>query len=146
MIEFSEVDFGSAAYEATLALRAAVLRAPLGLELTAADLEGEAQQRHFALTDGERLLACVVIKADGGGRGVTLRQMAVTPEAHGQGLGARLIRQVEALLQADGVAEIGMSARQGAVGFYEKLGYRTVGAGYTSLGIPHIRMAKRLTS
>lgn len=142
-LEFAEVSFGSAVYNETLTLREAVLRAPLGLALTAADLDGEARQRHFSLREGGRLLACVVIKP-AEQRTVKLRQMAVAPAARGRGFGGQLIQEVETLLRAEGVTEVVMSARQSAVGFYEKLGYRLLGAEYIELGIPHVQMHKPL--
>lgn len=143
MPHFREISFGSPTYQSTLALREAVLRAPLGFTLSAADLDGEARQRHFVLADEAEVIACVVIRPEQAGR-VTLRQMAVAPGARGRGVGASLVRHVEEILQAEGALEIVMSARQSAVPFYEKLGYRSVGEVYASLGIPHIRMEKRL--
>ena len=37
-----------------------------------------------------------------------------------------------------------MHARMTAVGFYAKLGYTRVGDGFTEVGIPHVKMEKRL--
>jgi predicted GNAT family N-acyltransferase len=143
-VEFREVPFDSPAYHQTLALRQIVLRTPLGLTLSAADLAGEARQRHFVLLENGDVVACVVIRPADRTDVVRLRQMAVAAGVQGRGLGAQLIRRVEAVLRRDGVTEVVMSARQSAVGFYQKLGYQTEGDGYPDLGIHHIRMCKLL--
>ncbi|QDT14916.1 GNAT family N-acetyltransferase [Alienimonas californiensis] len=141
---FREIPFGSAEYRQEYELRDEVLRRPLGHRLADDDLSGEAEQLHFGLFDAESLLACVVAVPLAPGD-VKLRQMAVRPDAHGQGLGRRLMEAVEQELTGRGVSRVTLHARATAVGFYEKLGYRRVGEEFVEVTIPHFKMQKDLT-
>ena len=143
-MEFRSIAPASDAYARELALRNEVLRHPLGLDLRDEDLSAEADQQHFGLFDGETLRACV-IAAPINESTVKLRQMAVAPAFQGQGLGRLLLEQVHARLRRQGCATIVLHARQGAVGFYARLGYRSESATFTEVGIPHRRMRCHLT-
>lgn len=138
---FTEIVHNSPEYQQTLALRERVLRIPLGLKLSDIDTDDEDQQLHFAIFDEWSLLACVVAKPLGSGA-VKLRQMAVCPQQQGKGVGRHLLEFVEDALRQRGFQRIEMSARQSAIGFYEKLGYRTTGESYIEQGIPHIKMQR----
>lgn len=135
-------------YRQEIRLRDAVLRKPLGMVTTTQDIADEADHQHYGLVDGNRLLACVVIvklasNSEAPNR-VKLRQMAVAPDLQGQGLGKSLIEQVERQLQRNGVLRIELHARETAAKFYEKLGFRGVGELFTEVGIPHLKMEKRI--
>ncbi|MDO8273781.1 MAG: GNAT family N-acetyltransferase [Gammaproteobacteria bacterium] len=137
----TEIAYNSPEYQKTLALRERVLRIPLGLKLSDIDTADEDQQLHFAVFDERTLVASVVAKPLGNGA-VKLRQMAVCPQQQRKGVGRQLLRLVENTLWQRGFQRIEMSARQSAIGFYEKLGYRTSGESYIEQGIPHIKMQR----
>ena len=141
---FREMAFDSEQYQSARALRDAVLRAPLGLPLSADDLQGEADQLHFGLFgDNGELVACVtaiVMSADH----AKIRQTAVAPAYQRQGLGRRIMTELEAALAARSFVSLSLHARSTAVGFYEKLGYEAVGDEYIEVTIPHRKMVKRL--
>lgn len=140
---FCQFTTGTRLYQKACQLRDTVLRRPIGLSLFDENLSGESGQLHFGLVEGTDLLACVTIDLQGD-TDALLRQMCVVPDRQQQGLGRRLITQVEAHLVQRKVQRVTMSARITAVGFYESLGYRTHGAEYLSVGIPHISMQKKL--
>lgn len=145
-MKFIEMAFASEAYERAWLLRQAVLRAPLGLTLDIAERAAEASHRHFALfTDSNELAACisVVPLPDAHAK---LRQMAVNEIMQGAGLGRMLITGVENVLTQQGICHLHMHARQSAIGFYEKLGYRTEGDPFIEITIPHVRMSKTLST
>ncbi len=136
------IDFGSADYAASLQLRETVLRVPLGLTLSAQDLQGEDAQWHFGLFDtAGALLACVVAVPLGAG-GFKLRQMAVRADTQGQGLGSRLLAEVETRLQEQGATQLLLHARVSAEPFYARQGYRAESEVFEEVGIPHRRMGK----
>lgn len=56
-----------------------------------------------------------------------LRGMAVSEDFQGKGIGKLLIERAEEILQNDKISKIWMNAREKAVPFYEKLGYKTEG-------------------
>ena len=143
-ILFREISFGSDQYLHARALRDEILRAPLGLPLSQDDLQGEADQLHFGLFDDDKLAACVTaiaLTADH----AKIRQTAVATAYQRQGLGRRTMTQLEAALVARGFVSLSLHARSTAVGFYEKLGYETVGDEFIEVTIPHRKMVKRLT-
>lgn len=59
-------------------------------------------------------------------KGIRLRGMAVEPALQGQGIGAALVWRMQAIAQ-EANQELWCNARVPAVGFYEKLGWRTEG-------------------
>ncbi|MBT3202382.1 MAG: GNAT family N-acetyltransferase [Phycisphaerales bacterium] len=137
-----EVEFGGDGYREVLAMRDRLLRVPLGLTWSQADLEGEAEQLHFGLYDhDDTLIACVVIKPLDE-HNAKLRQMAVDEQYRQIGAGRRLIQGVEDILKQRGFRCIKMDARDTAVGFYRKLGYEIQGDVFTQVTIPHFRMTK----
>lgn len=141
---FSSIEFGSEDYRKECALRDRVLRAPLGLRLADEDLNVELEQDHFGLFDDARnLVACAIVVQLSPGE-AKIRQMAVSGAHQRQGHGQYLMRSLEFHLAALGCQRVSLHARTSAVGFYEKLGYTRIGGEFTEVGIPHIRMEKRL--
>lgn len=138
-----ELAFGSADYRAALALREEVLRRPLGRDLTSVDTEGESAHLHFGAFAEQQLLGCVLLKPLELEQ-VKLRQMAVAPAAHGRGVGRALVLAAEAAARDHGFTEVVLSARQSAIGFYQRLGYGEAGPVYLELNLPHILMRKSL--
>ena len=139
-----EVRYGSDRYREVLALRDRILRAPLGLTWSKEDLEGEAEQLHFALVDeSETPIACVAVKpldADT----AKVRQMAVDESCRGIGAGRQMLQGVEEILRQRGFRRIEMDARKEAVGFYRKLGYEIDGDEFIQVTIPHYRMTREI--
>jgi ribosomal protein S18 acetylase RimI-like enzyme len=75
---------------------------------------------------------------------VRLRQMAVLNNLQGKGIGRALMQFAENIARDRGFQKITMHARQTAVGFYEKLGYRVCGQEFEEVTIPHYVMEKLL--
>jgi predicted GNAT family N-acyltransferase len=126
-----------------LVLRRAVLRTPLGLDFSAADLVAESGDTLFAAHDGKALVAVVMLRPDSPDS-VKLRQMAVSENMRGQGIGEQLLAAFEAYARELGVRHIGLAARKTAVGFYERQGYIADGDEFIEVTIPHLHMSKTL--
>ncbi|WP_042423371.1 GNAT family N-acetyltransferase [Streptacidiphilus anmyonensis] len=75
---------------------------------------------------------------------VLLGRLAVRQSARGTGLGAALVRAIEAAGREHGGLELELHAQVQALGFYERLGYVAFGEEYPDAGIPHQSMLKRL--
>jgi predicted GNAT family N-acyltransferase len=75
-----------------------------------------------------------------------VRQVAVSRDAHGRGVGRALMNELERLAHAEGAEEIWLHARDSAFGFYGRLGYVFASELFVSelTGIPHRTMRKRL--
>ena len=76
-----------------------------------------------------------------------VRFMAVEPKTQGQGLGGRILQELEKLARAAGATSIVLNARDGAERFYQKHGFITSGPAPTMFNvIKHVRMWKDLTN
>lgn len=133
----------SPAYALCVALRNEVLRKPLGLCFTEAQLADEAQSLHLAAFEGEALLGTLLLTPRAPGT-VQMRQVAVDQRFQRQGVGRRLVAESEAEARRQGFQRMVLHARDTAVPFYERLGYHPVGEPFVEVGIPHLEMAKAL--
>jgi peroxiredoxin Q/BCP len=141
-IALTEVPYGSDLYGKTLELREAILRKPLGLQLSQEELADDALRRHFcALTNGT-VVGSVSFKPLGP-HTLQLKQMAVASGSQREGVGSRLLAFAEAWARRGGYGMIILNARIGAEGFYKRHGYRAEGEPFDENTIPHIRMTKR---
>lgn len=136
-------EFGSGDYAACLELRRLVLREPLGLEWSEADLAMEVDEWQMGWWEGGEVLACVSVRWLGA-EVVKLRQMAVRGDRQGEGLGRRLVDGVMGILKGEGVEEVELHAREPVVEFYEKLGFGVVGERFEEVGIPHWAMKQQI--
>ncbi|MBD0335357.1 MAG: GNAT family N-acetyltransferase [Cyanobacteria bacterium Co-bin13] len=143
-IRFQQICFGSPEYGLACELRDRILRAPLGLTLSAQDLANEDQALHFGLFTAEDVLIACVVAALLDPLTVKLRQMVVEPAHQGQGYGKALLEQVEVVLQQRGVRRVVLHGRKTAIGFYQRLGYRVEGPEFVEVTVPHYRMEKLL--
>jgi predicted GNAT family N-acyltransferase len=91
--------------------------------------------------DGEPVAAGRLVLAEGYGK---IGRMAVLASHRGQGLGARVLAELEREAAAHDVRDLRLSAQLTARGFYDRLGYIAVGDVYDEVDIPHIAMEKRL--
>ena len=106
---------------------------------------------HVLALDGERVVGTGRLLLDAPGH-VHLGRLAVLAEDRGRGVGALLVRGLEALaLERHTTGEppavvVVLSAQETAMGFYRALGYETVsGERYLDAGIWHQDMARTLT-
>ena len=135
-------------YAGEVELRFRVLREPLGYRREDVAFPFDGQSLHLVALlpgrEGPEVVGCVLFHPEGDGSGGRLYQMAVRPDLQGQGLGARLVRHLEAELRARGVRHVHLHARASVVPFYERLGYAVEGEPYVEVGIPHRNMARDL--
>lgn len=147
MLEITEIAHGSDRYVDLVNLRRRVLRAPLGLDFTAQQLAAEQTDVHIGAYLDNELAGCAILTPIDRSQGVIkLRQMAIDPERRAQGLGARILAFAEQACAARGYRQIVLSARETAVGFYEKAGFVSKGAPFVEIGLPHRKMTKELQS
>ena len=142
-ITIREIKFGSLDYEAALVLRNEVLRLPLGLILSEKDTSTDSTDIHFGAFANAELVGCLMLRLNSVAQ-VQMRQVAVDPKIHGQGIGRKLVDAFEARARILGTSEIVMDARKTAREFYEKLGYSTTSEVYVQSTIPHFKMHKIL--
>jgi predicted GNAT family N-acyltransferase len=137
------IDHETKEYYQMVELRYHLLRKPLGLSFTKEELENEKGNIFIGCYDDDRLEGCcmlVPINKDT----IQLRQMAVLSGLQGKGLGRVLMQFAENIARDRGFKKIIMHARKTVMGFYKKLGYKTVGSEFEEVTIPHYKMEKQL--
>ena len=126
-----------------LPLRRAVLRP--GYPVTASDYDQDPHAVHVGAWDGATLVGCATVFPDPwpGPPPVPdawrLRGMAVEPGRQGTGVGANVLAEAVAAARAGGAPMLWANGRSTALGFYQRLGWRTAGAEFNAsdTGLPH---------
>ena len=138
-----QIDHGTKEYQQMIKLRKEILRQPLGLSFTPEELAREKEDILIGAFDDDEMLACCLLtKMDN--KCLKLRQMAVQNNLQGKGIGASMMNFAELISRDKGYKKLIMHARETAVGFYEKLGYKVVGDEFTEVTLPHYVMEKKL--
>ncbi len=98
----------------------------------------------MALDKEEKVIAIARLQFNSGTE-AQIRYMAVSPSYERQGIGRALINTLEQRAKKSSHKKIILDAREPAVGFYEKLGYRIIEKSYLLFDeIQHFRMSKTL--
>ncbi|HEX6995461.1 MAG TPA: GNAT family N-acetyltransferase [Gammaproteobacteria bacterium] len=72
-------------------------------------------------------------------------RVAVLAAARGTGVGRALMTHLHEIARRHGLADVWCHAQVAAAPFYERLGYRRVGAVFEEAGIDHVRMVRSLS-
>ena len=138
-----QIDHGTNEYKQMVALRYSILREPLGLNFSAEELENEKDNILIAAYEEDDLLGCCMLKKINP-QTLQLRQMAVKNNLQGKGIGASIMSFAETISRDRGYRSIIMHARDTAIGFYEKFGYKVKGEPFIEINLPHHVMEKKI--
>jgi predicted GNAT family N-acyltransferase len=141
--EIKAFGYDSPEYRKALVLRYHILRKPLSLQFTEAELKKDQDDIHLGLFEGESIRACLTLAKAEEGK-MKMRQVAVDAPFQGKGLGKKLSKAAEKYAKGHGFKVMFCNARKEAVRFYEKMGYRVVSDEFTEVNIPHFTMEKQL--
>lgn len=142
-LQFRWIEHLSPAYAMAVALRRDVLRKPLGLDFTEAQLASESTSFHLTAWEKDVLLGTLLLTPSVGSS-IQMRQVAVDALKQGLGIGRLMVLEAEAEAVRRGFTHMLLHARDSAVGFYTKLGYQPVGDEFIEVGIRHQEMEKLL--
>lgn len=142
-LKIKEIKPGTEEYRLELELRTRILRAPLGLNYSTADISEETNDIHLGAFDGEQIVGCLLLRPVDA-QLLKMRQVAVSHEYQGKGIGKQLVLASEEVARGIGVTELHLHARETAVLFYRKLGYEVYGSPFLEVSIPHRKMRKSL--
>lgn len=142
-ISIRQIAHASHDYAMAVNLRRGLLRTPLGLDFTSAQLAAEATDTHLAAFDDEEVVGTVVLSPYDDTT-LKLRQMAIDDSQQGAGIGRQLLAAAETFAEAQGKTRIRLAARVTAQDFYAKNGYAAEGDIFEEVTIPHITMHKTL--
>jgi N-acetylglutamate synthase-like GNAT family acetyltransferase len=137
------IDHGTPEYRQMIKLREDLLRKPLGLGFTTAELEKEKENMLIAAFEDDDMLGCCMLVEEKPDT-VRLRQIAVLNDLQGKGIGRALMGFAENLARDRGYRTISMHARKTSIHFFEKMGYRVTGNEFIEITIPHYVMEKQL--
>ena len=138
-----QIDHGSAEYKQMIQLRQVILRQPLGLGFSPDELEKEKNDILIAAFDDDEMLGCCML-VPVNHHTLRLRQMAVNKNLQGKGIGASIMAFAENLARDKGYNKLIMHARNTAIGFYEKFGFKVISDEFTEVKLPHHVMEKKL--
>lgn len=136
------IDHNSPEYRQMVNLRYNILRQPLGLTFSDEDLALEKDDILLASFEDDDMLACCILSQTPEHATLRLRQMAVPKNMQGKGIGAALLVFAENIARDKGYKRITMNARNTAIGFYERAGYKIYGTDFIEVGLPHRTMEK----
>ena len=139
------IEYRGNEYQEMLDLRNEILRKPLGLVFTEAQLAVDADDILIGCFNNVNpgLMGCCILTGVDK-ETIKLRQMAVWTHFQGQGIGRELIAFAENVAKGRGYKKIILHARKSVEGFYQKLGYAIVGDEFLEVSIPHYEMEKYL--
>lgn len=138
-----QISFGSSLHKDAIALRREILRKPLNLDFTEVELSKESDSWHLAALIDHNLVGILVLKPFGN-NGCKMRQVAVSTQMQGKGIGKKLVHFSEKFMTAKGLQRIELNARESAVPFYLSLNYSLIPPMFIEVGIPHFKMFKDL--
>ena len=75
--------------------------------------------------------------------GIKIGRIAILKECRGKGYGADIVKAVTDRAFDLGADKVLVDAQNYAVPFYEKLGFKVIGAEITDRGLPHIPMCRQ---
>ncbi len=134
---------GSKEYDQMVNLRYEIMRKPLGLGFSDEELKREKDDILIGAFDEDEIIGCCILsKIDN--QCARLRQMAVQKNNQGMGIGESMMAFAENIARDRGYKFIMMHARDTAIGFYEKYGYKIKGNEFIELNIKHHIMEKKL--
>ena len=114
-------------------------RVPAAIEL---DRDDDRAIHFLATSEGKAVGTARVVSHRGSAK---IGRMAVLKSYRGKGVGKKLLRRAVATAKKLGVRTIYLHAQVPVIEFYEKLGFRCVGAVFDEAGIPHRKMILKKT-
>lgn len=138
------ISYQSREYFQAVRLRDQLLRAPLSLSITDEDIRKDQYDEHIGLFDDKNKVVGILLLTPVDQDTVKMRQLAVEPALHGQGLGKKLVNFAESFSVRKGYQRMMLHARKPVVPFYVKLGYTIEGDEFIEVTIPHYKMVKKL--
>ncbi len=138
-----QIYHGSKEYDLMVKLRYEIMRKPLGLDFSVEELSREKEDILIGAFEEDMIIGCCIIsRLDN--HCCRLRQMAVQKNEQGKGIGESMMQFAENIARDRGFKILMMHARETAIGFYEKYGYKVKGDEFIEVNIKHRIMEKKL--
>jgi hypothetical protein len=142
-ILLKQIPYDTKEYWHWVRLREIVLRLPLGLRFSMKDLLQDAHELIFCGFNENHMIGGLQYVLDGSK--AKMRQVAIIFSGQSKGYGKQIVLLSEQILANQGVNEIYCHARVSAVPFYTSIGYQVTSEAFSEVGIPHVKMSKKLS-
>jgi GNAT superfamily N-acetyltransferase len=142
-MEIIQIKYDSIEYQQALELRDLYLRQPLGIVFTDQELAKENEAIHVVALSNNVVIGCGLGLKQG--EWVKIRQMIVHPQYQNQGIGSRILGQLEEIFYQQNYRYFYLHSRYDRRIFYSKNGYQYLGEPFLEVGILHQRMEKCLS-
>jgi predicted GNAT family N-acyltransferase len=142
-MEIKTITHYSKDYWKCVRLRDKILREPINLMFSEEELYLEHDQIHVGVFENEKALGCfsLVPVSD---KEIKMRQVCVDSDQQQKGIGEKMMKYCEEWAKENNYNEISCHARESAVRYYEKFGYKTEGKLFREVSLPHMKMKKSL--
>ncbi|SET87843.1 GNAT family N-acetyltransferase [Thalassotalea agarivorans] len=132
-------------FEQYYQLRYQILRQPWQQPIGSEKDELEDSSKHIIAVDKSGMVVAVGRIHQASASEAQIRYMAVQESSQGEGLGAMVIEALEQWAKSKNLNTVVLNARENALAFYLKLGYRELGFSHCLYGeVNHFKMAKDL--
>ncbi len=142
-ITIKKITYGTDEYETSIDIRNEAFRKPWGLDIRDEDLTGDKDMDMFGGYLGDKMIATIFLTEDDE-ETARIKSVAILEEYRRKGLGRYLMEYVENIARERGYKKVNLMGRVSVEGFYNKLGYKTIGEPFDYHTIPHIDMVKEL--
>ena len=119
------------------------LRKPLNLPIGSEQDEFEDQAFHMAAYEDETIIGVGRLHLEEN-KTARIRYMAVHDQYQNQGIGGQILKKLEEIAKNKQLKACWLYAREGAIKFYLKNGYKIDGEANSGLSIKHERMEKKV--
>ncbi len=127
------------AHKAMIALRYEVLRKPLGLRYTDAELANDEADTLWGIYENNTICGCCIITKLSS-NSWKMRQVAVAASHQSKGIGSLMLHHIEQEAKHENVHLLQCHARATAVAFYTKNNWTVEGESFEEVGISHYKM------
>lgn len=143
-VEFEIIAYASKAWEEAVKLRENILRKPLGSKFSFEELEEEQNHIHVIGSLNSKIVATAVLVPEK--ERMKMQRVVVSESLRNDAIGSKMMVFCEEYCQSKGFETVYCHARDSAVNFYLKNGYRAEDDYFNEDGIPHLKMRKSLSN
>jgi len=138
---FKIIKFASPQYQETLRLRDEAMRKPLGLSLSAEDIEDDNKRTHIGGYYNNQIICACSLKIIHH-KIAHIYSFCVKQEFQNQHIGQQLMAFAESYVKFQNAARLYVEARKTAQYFYQKCGFSPCGSEYIDMNLLHQDMRK----
>lgn len=141
---FTIVEHLSNDWKEAVNLRENILRKPLGSKFSKQELEEEKNHIQIVGFLDEELIATAVLVPES--EKLKMQRVVVINQKRNLEIGSKMMKFCELIALEKGISHLYCHARDSAVNFYLKNGYKGEGEYFDEDSIPHLKMTKNIKS